>query len=130
MIDYKKEDFARTLRDYDVVLNSLDKTTLENPRPHPGERIDAPWVVAGARVGGHVDDRVDVLGRADTSSCRVRDEQAGRASADEHQFIAHGCERRKAASNSARFGSATEESPQPRGQLFLRQPPLPHTSIA
>src|SRR5437867_8599808 len=28
-IDYKKEDFAEVLRDYDVVLNSLDKVTLE-----------------------------------------------------------------------------------------------------
>jgi alcohol dehydrogenase len=28
-IDYKKEDFANVLRDYDVVLNSLDKVTLE-----------------------------------------------------------------------------------------------------
>jgi alcohol dehydrogenase len=28
-IDYKKEDFADVLRDYDVVLNSLDKVTLE-----------------------------------------------------------------------------------------------------
>jgi NADPH:quinone reductase-like Zn-dependent oxidoreductase len=29
VIDYKKEDFADVLRDYDVVLNSLDKVTLE-----------------------------------------------------------------------------------------------------
>jgi alcohol dehydrogenase len=29
VIDYRKEDFADTLRDYDVVLNSLDKITLE-----------------------------------------------------------------------------------------------------
>jgi len=29
VIDYKKEDFAHVLRDYDVVLNSLDKMTLE-----------------------------------------------------------------------------------------------------
>ncbi len=28
-IDYTKEDFAHVLRDYDVVLNSLDKVTLE-----------------------------------------------------------------------------------------------------
>ncbi len=28
-IDYKEEDFADILRDYDVVLNSLDKVTLE-----------------------------------------------------------------------------------------------------
>jgi NADPH:quinone reductase-like Zn-dependent oxidoreductase len=28
VIDYKKEDFADVLRDYDVVLNSLDKVTL------------------------------------------------------------------------------------------------------
>src|SRR5438067_13415714 len=28
-IDYKKEDFVEVLRDYDVVLNSLDKVTLE-----------------------------------------------------------------------------------------------------
>jgi NADPH:quinone reductase-like Zn-dependent oxidoreductase len=28
-IDYKKEDFADVLRDYDLVLNSLDKVTLE-----------------------------------------------------------------------------------------------------
>jgi NADPH:quinone reductase-like Zn-dependent oxidoreductase len=29
VIDYKKEDFVEVLRDYDVVLNSLDKVTLE-----------------------------------------------------------------------------------------------------
>jgi NADPH:quinone reductase-like Zn-dependent oxidoreductase len=29
VIDYKKEDFTQALRDYDVVLNSLDKVTLE-----------------------------------------------------------------------------------------------------
>jgi NADPH:quinone reductase-like Zn-dependent oxidoreductase len=29
VIDYKKEDFSHVLRDYDVVLNSLDKKTLE-----------------------------------------------------------------------------------------------------
>jgi NADPH:quinone reductase-like Zn-dependent oxidoreductase len=29
VIDYKKEDFAQVLQDYDVVLNSLDKVTLE-----------------------------------------------------------------------------------------------------
>jgi NADPH:quinone reductase-like Zn-dependent oxidoreductase len=29
VIDYKKEDFADVLRDYDVVLHSLDKVTLE-----------------------------------------------------------------------------------------------------
>ena len=28
-IDYKKDDFAQVLRDYDVVLQSLDKVTLE-----------------------------------------------------------------------------------------------------
>jgi NADPH:quinone reductase-like Zn-dependent oxidoreductase len=29
VIDYKKDDFAEVLRDYDVVLNSLDKLTLQ-----------------------------------------------------------------------------------------------------
>src|SRR5205823_7993310 len=29
VIDYKNEDFAHVLRDYDVVLHSLDKVTLE-----------------------------------------------------------------------------------------------------
>jgi NADPH:quinone reductase-like Zn-dependent oxidoreductase len=29
VIDYKKQDFAHILRDYDVVLNSLDRVTLE-----------------------------------------------------------------------------------------------------
>jgi NADPH:quinone reductase-like Zn-dependent oxidoreductase len=29
VIDYKKDDFSHVLRDYDVVLNSLDKVTLE-----------------------------------------------------------------------------------------------------
>lgn len=29
VVDYKKEDFVDVLRDYDVVLNSLDKVTLE-----------------------------------------------------------------------------------------------------
>jgi NADPH:quinone reductase-like Zn-dependent oxidoreductase len=30
VIDYKKENFSHVLRDYDLVLNSLDKVTLEN----------------------------------------------------------------------------------------------------
>ena len=29
VIDYKKDDFEKTLRDYDVVLNSLDAQTLD-----------------------------------------------------------------------------------------------------
>jgi NADPH:quinone reductase-like Zn-dependent oxidoreductase len=29
VIDYKKDDFANVIRDYDVVLNSLDNATLE-----------------------------------------------------------------------------------------------------
>ena len=29
VIDYKKEDFENVLSDYDVVLHSLDKVTLE-----------------------------------------------------------------------------------------------------
>jgi hypothetical protein len=29
VIDYKKEGFSHVLRDYDVVLNSLGKVTLE-----------------------------------------------------------------------------------------------------
>lgn len=29
VVDYKKQDFEKVLRDYDVVLNSLDKDTLE-----------------------------------------------------------------------------------------------------
>src|SRR4029453_8103753 len=29
VIDYRKEDFSHVLRDYDVVLNSLDKVNLE-----------------------------------------------------------------------------------------------------
>jgi hypothetical protein len=33
-------------------------------------------------------------------------------------------------SKSARFGSATEERPQPRAQLLLGQLPLPYASIA
>ena len=28
VVDYKKDDFEKTLRDYDVVLNSLDAKTL------------------------------------------------------------------------------------------------------
>src|SRR5207247_4310646 len=32
VIDYKKEDFADVLRDYDVVLHSLDKVTLEKAK--------------------------------------------------------------------------------------------------
>jgi NADPH:quinone reductase-like Zn-dependent oxidoreductase len=30
VVDYKKDDFEKVLRDYDVVLNSLGKETLEN----------------------------------------------------------------------------------------------------
>jgi NADPH:quinone reductase-like Zn-dependent oxidoreductase len=62
VIDYKKEDFAHVLRDYDVVLHSLDKVTLEKSLRvlKPGGRlisisgppdaafarsIGAPWVL-------------------------------------------------------------------------------------
>src|SRR5918993_2605971 len=58
VIDYKKDDFGNVLRDYDVVLNSLDKLTLEKslhilkpggkaisitgpPDPAFGKQIDA-----------------------------------------------------------------------------------------
>jgi hypothetical protein len=41
------------------------------------------------RVGGHVDDRVNILGRADASSRWVRDEQARRASTDKYQLVEH-----------------------------------------
>ncbi|HEY6264257.1 MAG TPA: NADP-dependent oxidoreductase [Candidatus Acidoferrum sp.] len=60
VIDYKKDDFEKILRDYDVVLNSQDKETLEKslrvlrpggklisisgpPDPDFGEEIRAPW---------------------------------------------------------------------------------------
>ena len=62
VIDYKKEDFADTLRDYDVVLNSLDGVTLEKSLRvlKPGGRLisisgppdatfarslDLPWIL-------------------------------------------------------------------------------------
>ena len=62
VIDYKKEDFADVLRDYDVVLNSLDKVTLEKslrvlkpggqlisisgpPDAAFARRIGASWIV-------------------------------------------------------------------------------------
>jgi NADPH:quinone reductase-like Zn-dependent oxidoreductase len=50
-IDYKKEDFADVLRDYDVVLNSLDKVTLElisisgPPDAAFARSIGASWVL-------------------------------------------------------------------------------------
>jgi NADPH:quinone reductase-like Zn-dependent oxidoreductase len=62
VIDYKKEDFSHVLRDYDVVLNTLDKVTLEKSLrvlKHGGQLISisgppdaafarsigAPWVL-------------------------------------------------------------------------------------
>jgi NADPH:quinone reductase-like Zn-dependent oxidoreductase len=62
VIDYKKEDFERLLRDYDVVLNSQDGKTLDKslrvlkrggklisisgpPDPEFGEQIRSPWFV-------------------------------------------------------------------------------------
>jgi NADPH:quinone reductase-like Zn-dependent oxidoreductase len=62
VVDYKKEDFADVLRDYDVVLNSLDKVTLEKslrvlkpggrlisisgpPDPDFGRDIGASWML-------------------------------------------------------------------------------------
>ena len=62
VMDYKKEDFSDVLRDYDVVLNSLDKVTLEKslrvlkpggqlisisgpPDAAFARSIGAPWVV-------------------------------------------------------------------------------------
>jgi NADPH:quinone reductase-like Zn-dependent oxidoreductase len=60
VIDYRKDDFERVLRDYDVVLNSQDSKTLEKsmnilkaggkiisisgpPDPQFGEQIGANW---------------------------------------------------------------------------------------
>lgn len=62
LIDYKKEDFETKLNDYDVVLNSQDKTSLEKslritkphgkvisisgpPTPEFAKEINAPWFV-------------------------------------------------------------------------------------
>ena len=62
MIDYKKQDFESVLKDYDVVLNSQDKQTLEKslrivkpngkvisisgpPTPEFAKAIKAPWFV-------------------------------------------------------------------------------------
>jgi NADPH:quinone reductase-like Zn-dependent oxidoreductase len=62
VVDYKNEDFATTLRGYDVVLNSQDAKTLDKsfgvlkaggqlisisgpPDPEFAERIGAPWFV-------------------------------------------------------------------------------------
>ena len=62
VIDYKKDDFEKILRDYDVVLNSQDKETLEKslrvlrsggklisisgpPDPDFGQEINSPWYV-------------------------------------------------------------------------------------
>jgi alcohol dehydrogenase len=62
VIDYRKEDFEKILRDYDVVLNSQDSETLKKslrvlrpggqlisisgpPGPEFGEEIRAPWFV-------------------------------------------------------------------------------------
>src|SRR5436853_5732496 len=62
VVDYKKEDFTLVLRDYDVVLNSLDKVTLEKslrvlkpgghlisisgpPDPAFARSIGASWVL-------------------------------------------------------------------------------------
>lgn len=62
LIDYKKQDFEDVLKDYDLVLNSQDKTTLEKslritkpngkvisisgpPTPDFAKAIQAPWFV-------------------------------------------------------------------------------------
>ncbi|ASS48457.1 MAG: NADPH:quinone oxidoreductase [Candidatus Fluviicola riflensis] len=62
LIDYKKQDFETVLKDYDVVLNSQDKKTLEKslkivkpngkvisisgpPTPEFAKEIKAPWFV-------------------------------------------------------------------------------------
>jgi len=62
LIDYKKQDFEQVLKEYDVVLNSQDKNTLEKslrvvkpngkvisisgpPTPEFGRAIKAPWFV-------------------------------------------------------------------------------------
>ena len=62
VIDYKKDDFANVLHDYDVVLNSLDGETLNKslrvlkpggklisisgpPDPHFAKAIGASWIV-------------------------------------------------------------------------------------
>ncbi len=62
LIDYKKQDFENVLKDYDVVLNSQDKSTLEKslrivkpngkvisisgpPTPEFAKAIKAPWFV-------------------------------------------------------------------------------------
>ncbi len=68
VIDYKKDDFGNVLRDYDVVLNSLDKVTLEKslrvlkpggrlisisgpPDPDFARDIGASWLLqVGMRV--------------------------------------------------------------------------------
>jgi NADPH:quinone reductase-like Zn-dependent oxidoreductase len=57
VVDYKKQDFAEVLRGYDVVLNSLDKDTLEKSLKvlRPGGKlisISGPPDVAFAKESG------------------------------------------------------------------------------
>jgi len=57
VVDYKKQDFAQVLKDYDVVLNSLDKHTLERSLEllKPGGKlisISGPPDVAFAKENG------------------------------------------------------------------------------
>ena len=57
VVDYRKEDFAKVLKDYDVVLSSLDKHTLEKSLAvlRPGGKlisISGPPDVAFAKENG------------------------------------------------------------------------------
>ena len=97
VIDYKKEDFADVLRDYDVVLNSLDKVTLEKSLRvlKPGGQlisISGPPDAAFARSDRRV------MGLENGHGCfEPRDSSEGKAPAGALFVSVHESERRPVA---------------------------------
>jgi NADPH:quinone reductase-like Zn-dependent oxidoreductase len=79
-IDYKKEDFTHVLRNYDVVLNSLDKVTLEQSLRvlKPGGQSESQAPPSALLVSVHASERRTV-GR-DHVSHRWRIHSASRGS--------------------------------------------------
>ena len=111
--------FRRIASALGVSLNQAYKdveTALAEMPTQSGQRLEQTRRLELARLDADVDDEIVTSPPAEW--------RAGRGVLDESQRA------QPLREKSTRFGSTTEEPPQPRAQLFLRQLPLTHTSVA
>ena len=82
------------------------------------------------RVRRDVHDGIDVLGRSDAACGRIRQEEAGRAPADEDEVIEHGAEQADGSLEQRAIGVRHAEPPEPSTQLAFGNLSLAGAAIA